>query len=178
MSSHFGRTLGSCTPASRVAVNLFVHFVLVGEDKATNEAIEHYSAVHESFDKEAFRRKTFMYLVACVVVAMSKQQSKRNVLLALDHFRYLATQTMFSRWRVSETDAAGAIIQAAESLRTLCFNPLHINPSFAFDWSRAWLSEIGVDETSSALLVQIAQDWKEMMIFVLDYLDQAKIGGG
>jgi|SRR6516165_4449613 len=40
VSSRFSRTLGSCTPALRVAVNLFIHFVLVGEDKATHEAID------------------------------------------------------------------------------------------------------------------------------------------
>jgi hypothetical protein len=56
--------------------------------------------------------------------------------VAMDHSRYLATETMFSRWRLSETDAADAFSGVAERLRVLCVNPPTIDHGYAFGLQR------------------------------------------
>ena len=178
MINWFSQRFGDGTPASTFAADLFIDFVLTGEDRATKAALEHHADAYREFESDAFRRKTFVYLVASVSLALSKKPHKPNLAAVVQHFRHLTTGSMLSQWGVSETCADEQIIKAGDSLQTLCFSPLNTDFAFAVDWSRGWLSEVGADETNPVSLFKVAQDWKNTMLFLLEHIDQEKIAVG
>lgn len=178
MINWFSRRFGDGTPASTFAADLFIDFVLTGENRATKAALEHYDKPYGKFESDAFRRKTFVYLAASVSLALSKKQRRTNVAAVVQHFRHLTTGSMLSQWGMSTSCANEQVMMAGDSLQSLCFSPLNSDFAFSVDWSRGWLSEVGVDETNPVSLFKVAQDWKNTMLFLLQHIDQEKIAVG
>jgi hypothetical protein len=178
LTNWFSRRLGDGTPASTFAADLFINFVLTGEDRTTKAALEHYADSHGKFESDAFRRKTFVYLAASVGLALSRNKHKTNIAAVVQHFRHLTTGSMISQWGMSASCANEQLLKAGDSLQSLCFSPLNSDFAFAVDWSRGWLNEVGVDEENLASLFQVAQDWKNTMLFLLEHIDQERIAVG
>jgi len=175
MISWLKKLFGARVQAEELAQLLFSLCVLQEETTVMRKEQSRYDNM-AGFQREAFQRQLFLYLVASVAIALTNEHSRRpEISGVIIPFRQLVNSEIARRWRFSEAEADSAVENASSDLGRLLYANPGAQKGISFEWPQEWLKRVGVTEYDPAALFEINMRWKLHQIHLAKMLSKFRI---